>query len=211
MSELAKLTWQEARERFHARSVALLPIGATEPHGPHLPLDTDVTIARAQSLRAAERLGEEGVAALVLPPLSYGLTHYTDGFEGRVTLRPGTLWNLLEDVVESEPDCNGTTSTMQGKVTVSGTKTIQGIYGGGADDPIVPTRWDPAVLEFDPAEHSATDRYQWFSAQQRAAGGDERTIYRSRVGAGGASLDPILRTILRRRHGALLRELGYEA
>jgi hypothetical protein len=71
--------------------------------------------------------------------------------------------------------------------------------------------WEPSVLEFDPAEHSATDRYQWFSAQQREAGGEESTIYRSRVGTGGASLDPVLRTLLRRRHGDLLRELGYAA
>jgi hypothetical protein len=71
--------------------------------------------------------------------------------------------------------------------------------------------WDPAVLEFDPTEHSATDRYQWFTAQRRETGGEDSTIYRSRVGAGAASLDPILRTVLRRRHGPLLRELGYEA
>jgi hypothetical protein len=71
--------------------------------------------------------------------------------------------------------------------------------------------WDPTVLDFDPRNHSATDRYQWFSAQQRAAGGEEATIYTSRVGAGGASLDPVLRTILRRRHGDLLHELGYRA
>jgi len=71
--------------------------------------------------------------------------------------------------------------------------------------------WDPAVLEFDPTEHSATDRYQWFTAQRREAGGEDSTIYRSRVGAGAASLDPVLRTILRRRHGPLLRELGYES
>ena len=70
--------------------------------------------------------------------------------------------------------------------------------------------WDPTVLDFDPRDHSATDRYQWFSAQQRAAGGEEATIYTSRVGAGGASLDPLLRTILQRRHGELLHELGYE-
>ncbi len=69
--------------------------------------------------------------------------------------------------------------------------------------------WEPSVLEFDPAEHRATERYGWFTAQRREAGGDERTIYRSRVGAGGASLDPVLRTILRRRNGDLLRELGY--
>jgi len=69
--------------------------------------------------------------------------------------------------------------------------------------------WDPSVLEFDPADHRATGRYQWFTAQRRAAGGDDATIYRSRVGAGGDSLDPLLRALLRWRNGELLRELGY--
>lgn len=101
MVELGKRTWPEARELFDDRLVAILPIGATEPHGPHLPLDTDVTIALAQSRRAAELLEEAGVRALVLPPVPFGLTHFTEGFEGRITLRPGTLWALLEDVVES--------------------------------------------------------------------------------------------------------------
>ncbi|MCA9736818.1 MAG: creatininase family protein, partial [Gemmatimonadetes bacterium] len=68
---------------------------------PHLPLDTDVTIAVAQSRRAVERLAAEGVRAFVLPPISYGITRFTEGFAGRVTLRPGTLWALLEDVVLS--------------------------------------------------------------------------------------------------------------
>jgi hypothetical protein len=67
----------------------------------------------------------------------------------------------------------------------------------------------PEVLDFDPAEHAATERYRWFTAQRRAAAGETQTIYRSRVGAGGSSLDPVLRTILRRHHGPLLRELGY--
>ncbi len=69
--------------------------------------------------------------------------------------------------------------------------------------------WDASVLDFDPAEHAATERYRWFTAQRREAAGESATIYRSRVGAGGRSLDPLLRTLLRRRHGALLRELGY--
>jgi len=99
--ELGKLTWPEARALFHDRLVAVLPVGATEPHGPHLPLDTDVTIAEAQSRRACERLAALGVATVLLPPLAYGLTHFTDGFAGRVSLRPGTLWALLEDVVAS--------------------------------------------------------------------------------------------------------------
>jgi len=69
--------------------------------------------------------------------------------------------------------------------------------------------WHPGVLRFDAAEHSGTERYRRFTAQRREAGGDGELIYDSRVGAGGASLDPFLRTLLRRRHGGLLRELGY--
>ena len=82
----------QSRALFGPDLVVLLPIGATEPHGPHLPLDTDVTIATAQSRVAAEELERAGVRALVLPALPYGVTYYTDGFEGRVTLRTGTLW-----------------------------------------------------------------------------------------------------------------------
>jgi hypothetical protein len=69
--------------------------------------------------------------------------------------------------------------------------------------------WDPAVLDFDAADHTATERYQWFTAQRREAGGEQGTIYQSRVGAGGKSLDPFLRALLRRRNGTLLRQLGY--
>jgi len=101
MTELAKQTWPEAAELLGPQTVALIPVGSTEPHGPHLPLDTDVTIALAQTRRAAELLGEAGVRTTILPPLPYGLTNYTDGFAGRVTLKPGTLWALVEDIVES--------------------------------------------------------------------------------------------------------------
>lgn len=101
MTDLAKRTWPEAADLFRPDVVALLPVGSTEPHGPHLPLDTDVTIARSQAERAAERLGSEGVRSFVLPPLAYGVTHWTSGFPGTVTLRPGTLWAILEDIVES--------------------------------------------------------------------------------------------------------------
>ena len=42
---LGELSWNEARDAFGAGAVALLPVGATEAHGPHLPLSTDVIIA----------------------------------------------------------------------------------------------------------------------------------------------------------------------
>lgn len=99
--DFAKLTWPEARELFARDPVALLPVGATEAHGPHLPLDTDVTIATAQARRAAEQLEARGVPAFVLPPVAYTVAQFAFAFPGTVTVRPTTLWNLVEDVVES--------------------------------------------------------------------------------------------------------------
>jgi len=101
MTEWAKCTWTEARDLLTDKLVALLPIGCTEPHGPHLPLDTDVTIATAQARRAVELFAAAGVRAIVLPPIAYGVTNYTEGFAGRLTIRPGTLWALIEDVIEA--------------------------------------------------------------------------------------------------------------
>ncbi len=70
--------------------------------------------------------------------------------------------------------------------------------------------WDPAVLRFDEQTHDqASDRYQRFTASRRAEGGETSAIYRSRVGSGGAKLDPVLRRLLRGSSGALLRDLGY--
>lgn len=97
----ARHTWPEARAAFGPDLVVLLPLGATEPHGPHLPLDVDVSISTAQARRAAELLEAAGVRSWILPSLPFGVTFFTDGFEGRICIHPGTLWALLEDVCES--------------------------------------------------------------------------------------------------------------
>ncbi len=99
MLHLAKSTWPEVQAFLTDRTVAILPIGSTEPHGPHLPLDTDVTIAQAQAEAGARLLEARGIPCLLLPPLAYGLTQFTDGFAGTVSLRPGTLWAVLDDII----------------------------------------------------------------------------------------------------------------
>jgi len=98
---LVDLTWPEARALFAKDPIALLPTGATEPHGPHLPLDVDVLISAAQAEEAARRIVALGVPAFVLPTLDYGVTYFTDGFEGRVSLRPLTLWSMIDDIAAS--------------------------------------------------------------------------------------------------------------
>ena len=75
--ELANMTWPEAKEAFDAEAVVILPVGSTEPHGPHLPLNTDVTIAMAQARAAAAQLEAGGVRCVIAPPVAYGLTNFT--------------------------------------------------------------------------------------------------------------------------------------
>ena len=68
MSELAKQTWPEAQELLGPNTVALVPIGSTEPHGPHLPLATDTL----QSYAVLERLAAERDGVVIAPPVDYG-------------------------------------------------------------------------------------------------------------------------------------------
>jgi len=70
---LTSLTWTAVRDlppEEKARTVAVLPTGAIEAHGPHLPLGTDVIIADAMARAGAERLAARGLHVLMLPPLA---------------------------------------------------------------------------------------------------------------------------------------------
>jgi creatinine amidohydrolase len=77
----------------HTGDVVILPIGATEQHGPHLPLDTDIRGAGY----FAQLLAEELDAAL-LPALPFSSSLEHAGFRGSVTLRPDTVMALVRDV-----------------------------------------------------------------------------------------------------------------
>lgn len=79
---LGDLSWPEADEILRRRPVGLLPIGAIEAHGPHLPLDTDVIIAVATAEHAAARLEEAGIAALILPSIAYSVSFVGTSFAG---------------------------------------------------------------------------------------------------------------------------------
>ncbi|MGH7513301.1 MAG: creatininase family protein [Gemmatimonadales bacterium] len=91
MQPLAAMTWEEARDAAGPGSVAILPVGAVEAHGPHLPLETDVIIAQAMARAGAERLAARGARVVVLPPLTYTAAAFAGGFAGTVSLRPETV------------------------------------------------------------------------------------------------------------------------
>lgn len=75
--------------------VLVLPLGSTEQHGPHLPVDTDTAIAEAVAHQLAHRLHSEGVRALVAPPLAYGASGEHAGFPGTVSLGHEALNSVL--------------------------------------------------------------------------------------------------------------------
>ncbi len=101
MTELAKLAWPQVKERLAAGCAAILPVGSTEAHGPHLPLDTDVTIARGTARRAAARLEEAGRACVVLPPVAYAVTEFAAPFAGTLSLDAETATAHLAGVLEA--------------------------------------------------------------------------------------------------------------
>jgi creatinine amidohydrolase len=78
-------------------AVHLLPLGSTEPHGPHAPLATDTLISVGICRRAAERLRGE-VDVLVLPPVPYGVTRYGADFPGAVSISEETLRALVTEI-----------------------------------------------------------------------------------------------------------------
>jgi creatinine amidohydrolase/Fe(II)-dependent formamide hydrolase-like protein len=93
---LAELTWPEAEARFAQVDVALLPVGAVEQHGPHLPLDIDAFDADHLAKRVAEACSDP--KPIVLPPIHYGVSYHHEGFSGTLSVSPETLARLVHEI-----------------------------------------------------------------------------------------------------------------
>src|SRR5580698_2539576 len=81
--------------------VAILPCGATEAHGPHLPLNTDVIISETMAAHALPLLAARSIEATILPPLAYMPANYAEAFSGTVSVRAATAKALLLDIAAS--------------------------------------------------------------------------------------------------------------
>ena len=99
---LERMTWPEVEARIAGGvDAVLVPIGTTEQHGHHMPLDTDCVIARSLCARAAE-LGEtEGVSVLVAPTLNVTLSWYHMQFPGSMRLSTTTFLQVFREVCDS--------------------------------------------------------------------------------------------------------------
>ncbi|MFF2299321.1 mycofactocin biosynthesis peptidyl-dipeptidase MftE [Arthrobacter sp. NPDC058127] len=92
--ELGGLAWPDVRER----PMVIVPIGSTEQHGPHLPLNTDTVVATAVSEAVATRIGDH---VLVAPPVSYGSSGEHQSFAGTASIGSAALTFLVIELVRS--------------------------------------------------------------------------------------------------------------
>ena len=93
---LHELRWPEIEAHLAIDDVILIPIGATEQHGRHLPLAVDTGWAVTTSQVAAKRAG-----ALVAPPVHYGWSPHHMSYPGTVTLAADTLKRVAVDIALS--------------------------------------------------------------------------------------------------------------
>jgi creatinine amidohydrolase len=93
---LAEQTWPELGEYFAEESLALVPLGSTEQHGPHLPESTDHRIAQALARGVAERTGY-----LCTPTVNVGVSPHHRQFHGTMWVDPPAFRNYVESLTRN--------------------------------------------------------------------------------------------------------------
>jgi mycofactocin precursor peptide peptidase len=103
MTRLAALTWPEVARRA-GTSILAVPLGATEQHGPHLPLRTDTAVAQALADNLAARRND----VLVAPPVPYGSSGEHADFPGTLSIGRAATELLITELVRSADAFHGT-------------------------------------------------------------------------------------------------------
>lgn len=91
--DTATTSWPDIAAAIERGVLAVLPVGAVEQHGAHLPLLTDTVLSAGVARRIAE-----GLDAILLPPIAYGDAWNNEGFAGTLSIGPATLRAMVEDI-----------------------------------------------------------------------------------------------------------------
>ena len=94
------MTWPEVEAIDKRNALVVLPLGATEQHGPHLPLYTDTLISSGVLERAMDRLSEEKLVYM-LSPITISKSNEHRGFPGTLWIGAKTLYDVLFEVGRS--------------------------------------------------------------------------------------------------------------
>ncbi len=96
---MSELSWPEFQKKVAANVPVILPLGATEQHGPHLPLNVDVVLPTGVAERVARAVG-----AIVAPTIPYGYKSQPrsgggEAFPGTTSLDAYTFALVLRDII----------------------------------------------------------------------------------------------------------------
>ena len=151
-------TWPELKDRIDAQPVILLPVGSTEDHGHHLPLDVDTFVVSAICDAAAQLVPEE---VLLLPEVAYGFEDHHMDFPGTITIRDEHLLHFVLDITTSVAHhgfrkilivnghgSNGPILELAARRTVNQTDALCGTLGGGTGVDL------SAICESDQLSHA---------------------------------------------------------
>jgi creatinine amidohydrolase len=138
---LEHLTWTEARDQLELRPVGLLPVGAIEAHGPHLPLNTDVIIANGMARRGGAMLYEAGIPSIILPAISYSVSFVGACFSGTTPVPIASFTSYLTGLLVSHAQqgyraicvCNAHLEPAH----VSAVHSAVNVANGSSDTPVV--------------------------------------------------------------------------
>lgn len=98
---LTEMSGEEVRQALQRTKAILIPCGATEDHGPHLPLGTDCMEAREICRRTAVHLETMGCPVVIGPVIPFGTSSFHLAFAGTVSISSRTLTRLLHEVCMS--------------------------------------------------------------------------------------------------------------
>ena len=98
--DLSALRAPELPSVLTKESIIVLPLGAIEQHGPHLPLNTDFVVADEVSKNAVNAVGEE-TQAWLLPTLPFTKSNEHAWSAGTMWLSASTLMAVLDDIARS--------------------------------------------------------------------------------------------------------------
>ncbi|ELZ23976.1 creatininase family protein [Natrinema limicola] len=93
---LADEAWPDLETYFDSESLALVPLGSTEQHGPHLPEATDHLIAEALAREAADRTGY-----LCTPTINVGVSGHHRQFHGTMWVEPSAFRQYMESLTRN--------------------------------------------------------------------------------------------------------------
>lgn len=91
---LENLTWAKAAEAFKTCKTAIIPLGSTEQHGPHLPLGTDFFTTQY----FVDGMAERSYPAIITPVLPIGFADYHSDFPGTLSLSYNTLVTVVTEI-----------------------------------------------------------------------------------------------------------------